>query len=111
MPPLTTIRDMLYDATGKPLEGAAILTSPAMLTPDGDLIGASTLTIPITGGNIQAQLVPTTNATPAGQPTSGPIPPLAYQVTIESGGEHLYTQQWDVPPTNQVLTIEDVATT
>lgn len=103
MPPLTTIQDMLYDATGAPLQGTLTITSIAGLDPEGDLIAASVITLDIIDGNLTAVLVPNMTGIPH-VPTMAP-----YTATMESAGECVSTNYWMVPPSVVPLTVADVA--
>ena len=65
---------------------------------DTSQIATQSVTVNITGGNLYVQLVPTTNATPAGY----------YTVTYTSAGNDQFTQLWAVPPSVVPLRVQDV---
>jgi hypothetical protein len=99
-PVVTTIQDTIYNADGSPYNGIAIITWTPFVAGNTN-VGTQSVTINIAGGNLYVQLVPTTNATPAGY----------YSVTFTSAGNDQYTETWAVPPSIQPLTVREVLMT
>ena len=97
-PTLTTIQDVIYLATGAPYNGLAIITWTPFVAGGSSNIATQSVTVNITGGNLYVQLVPTTNANPAGY----------YTVTFTSAGNDQFTQLWAVPPSTRPLLISNV---
>jgi len=97
-PILTTIQDVIYNADGTPYSGFAVITWTPFVAGDTSQIATQSVTVNITGGNLMVQLVPTTNATPAGY----------YTVTFTSGGNDQFTETWAVPPSTKPLHVEAV---
>ena len=92
-PILTTIQDNIYNADGTPYNGFAVITWTPFVAGDTSQIATQSVTVSITGGNLMVQLVPTTNATPAGY----------YTVTFTSAGNDQFTETWAVPPSTKPL--------
>lgn len=99
-PTLTTIQDTIYKADGTPYTGLAIITWTPFTAGDTTQIATQSVTLNITGGNLMVQLVPTTNATPAGY----------YAVTFVGSGNDQFNQTWAVPPSAKPLKVLDVLT-
>lgn len=99
-PTLTTIQDTIYNANGTPYNGLAIITWTPFVAGDTSQIATQSVTVNITGGNLMVELVPTTNATPAGY----------YSVTFVGSGNNQFTQTWAVPPSTRPLRVQDVLT-
>jgi hypothetical protein len=99
-PTLTTIQDTIYNANGTPYNGLAIVTWTPFVAGDTSQIATQSVTVNITGGNLMVELVPTTNATPAGY----------YSVTFVGSGNNQFTQTWAVPPSTRPLRVQDVLT-
>ncbi|MGA2594987.1 MAG: hypothetical protein ABSH32_34245 [Bryobacteraceae bacterium] len=99
-PTLTTIQDTIYNADGTPYNGLAIVTWTPFVAGDTSQIATQSVTLNITGGNLMVELVPTTNATPAGY----------YSVTFVGSGNNQFTQTWAVPPSTRPLRVQDVLT-
>ena len=97
-PTLTTIQDVIYLATGAPYNGLAIVTWTPFVAGDASNIATQSVTVNIVGGNLMVQLVPSTNANPAG----------FYSVTYTSAGNDQFTELWAVPPSTKPLLISDV---
>jgi len=97
-PTLTTIQDVVYNADGTPYNGFAVITWTPFVAGNNSQIATQSVTVNITGGNLYVQLVPTTNATPAGY----------YTVTYTSAGNDQFTQLWSVPPSIVPLRIQAV---
>jgi hypothetical protein len=97
-PVLTTIQDAIYNANGTPYNGFAVITWTPFVAGDTTQIATQSVTVNITAGNLYVQLVPTTNATPAGY----------YTVTFTSAGNDQFTQSWGVPPSVVPLRVQAV---
>ncbi|HVN03428.1 MAG TPA: hypothetical protein VMT86_03360 [Bryobacteraceae bacterium] len=97
-PTLTTIQDTIYNADGSPYNGIAIIQWTPFVAGGTSQIATQSVTVNISGGSLMVQLVPTTNATPAGY----------YTVTFTSKGNDQFTETWSVPPSIKPLTIAAV---
>ena len=97
-PTLTTIQDTIYNANGTPYNGFAVITWTPFVAGNTTQIATASVTVNISGGNLMVQLVPTTNAVPAGY----------YTVTFTSSGNDQYVETWAVPPATKSLTIAEV---
>jgi hypothetical protein len=97
-PILTTIQDVIYNANGTPYNGFAVITWTPFVAGDTSQIATQSVTVMITSGNLFVQLVPTTNATPAGY----------YTVTFTSAGNDQFTETWAVPPSITALRVQAV---
>jgi hypothetical protein len=97
-PILTTIQDMIYNADGTPYNGFAVIKWTPFVAGDTSQIATQSVTVSITGGNLFVQLVPTTNAAPAGY----------YTVTFTSAGNDQFTETWAVPPSIAPLRVQAV---
>ena len=97
-PVLTTIQDVIYNADGTPYNGIAVIKWTPFVAGDTSQIATQSVTLTITGGNLFVQLVPTTNASPAGY----------YTVTFTSSGNDQFTQTWAVPPSIAPLRVAAV---
>jgi hypothetical protein len=97
-PVLTTIQDVIYNADGTPYNGFAVIAWTPFVAGDTSQIATQQVTVNISGGSLFVQLVPTTNATPAGY----------YSVTFTSAGNDQFTETWGVPPSTKALRIQDV---
>lgn len=97
-PTLTTIQDVVYRADGTPYNGMAVIKWTPFEAGDTSKIATQSMTVNITGGNLLVQLVPTTNAAPAG----------FYAVTFTSAGNDQFTENWAVPPSIRPLRVRDV---
>jgi hypothetical protein len=97
-PVLTTIQDVIYNADGTPYNGFAVITWTPFVAGDTSQIATQSVTVNITGGNLFVQLVPTTNATPAGY----------YTVVFTSAGNDQFTETWAVPPSTTPLRVQAV---
>ena len=99
-PILTTIQDVIYNADGTPYNGIAVIKWTPFVAGDTSQIFTQSVTVNIIGGNLMVQLVPTTNATPAGY----------YTVTFTSAGNDQFTETWAVPPSTTSLRVQAVLT-
>jgi hypothetical protein len=97
-PVLTTIQDVIYNANGTPYNGFAVITWTPFIAGDTSQIATQSVTVNIVAGNLLVQLVPTTNATPAGY----------YSVTFTSTGNDQFTETWAVPPSTVPLRVQAV---
>jgi hypothetical protein len=97
-PILTTIQDVIYNADGTPYNGFAVIKWTPFVAGDTSQIATQSVTVNITCGNLIVQLVPTTNATPAGY----------YTVTFTSAGNDQFTENWEVPPSTTALRVQAV---
>jgi len=97
-PVLTTIQDVVYNADGTPYNGFALIQWTPFVAGDTTQIATQSVTVNITAGNLMVQLVPTTNATPAGY----------YTVTFTSNGNDQFTETWAVPPSTKPLRVQAV---
>ena len=97
-PILTTIQDVVYNADGTPYNGFAVIKWTPFVAGDTSQIATQSVTVNITAGNLLVQLVPTTNATPAGY----------YTVTFTSSGNDQFTETWAVPPSTKPLRVQAV---
>ena len=97
-PPLTIIQDQLYRADGTPYAGYMEIEWNSFEASDQSQIAKQALRLRIFGGQLRTQLVPTTNATPA----------AFYKVTYISDGKTLFSETWNVPPSDAILRVRDV---
>lgn len=97
-PILTTIQDMVYNADGTPYNGFAVIQWTPFVAGDSSQIATQSVSVTITSGNLFVQLVPSTNATPAGY----------YTVTFTSAGNDQFTETWAVPPSVVPLRVQAV---
>jgi hypothetical protein len=97
-PALTTIQDVIYRADGTPYNGLVAITWTAFEAGDTSKIATQYVTATITNGNLMVQLVPSTNANPAGY----------YSVLYTSSGNDQFTETWAVPPSTHPLRVRDV---
>ncbi|HLY20078.1 MAG TPA: hypothetical protein VKR61_22780 [Bryobacteraceae bacterium] len=97
-PILTTIQDVIYNADGTTYNGFAVITWTPFVAGDTSQIATQHITVNINAGNLYVQLVPTTNATPAGY----------YTVMFTSAGDDQFTETWAVPPSTKPLRIQAV---
>jgi len=97
-PALTTIQDILYRADGTRFNGTMFITWNSFQAGDTSNIATANLTLPITNGVLNVQLVPTTTASAGAQ----------YNVTYNSAGIDQFTQVWAVPPSNVPLRVSAV---
>jgi len=97
-PILTTIQDVIYNADGTPYNGFAVIKWTPFVAGDTSQIATQSVTVNIVGGNLFVQLVPTTNATPAGY----------YTVTFTSAGNDQFTETWAIPPSIVPLRVQAV---
>jgi len=97
-PIVTTIQDVIYNADGTPYNGFAVIKWTPFVAGDTSQIATQSVTVTIVAGNLMVQLVPTTNATPAGY----------YTVTFTSAGNDQFTETWAVPPSTVPLRVAAV---
>src|SRR6516164_1961566 len=65
-PPLTLNQDVLYKADGSRFNGIVSISWSSFEASDQSQIATQITTVKVIDGNFRVQLVPTTNATPAG---------------------------------------------
>jgi len=97
-PPLVTIQDQIYRADGAPYSGYVEIEWNSFEASNSSQITTQSLRLRIFGGQFRTQLVPTTNATPA----------AFYKVKYISDGKTLFTETWNVPPSETPLRVRDV---
>jgi hypothetical protein len=97
-PPLTTISDTLFNADGTLFNGVVTISWPAFEASDTSNVAAETEQIPVNGGTLYVQLVPTTNANTS----------AIYTVQYANLGVTLSTEAWAVPPSTIPLRVRDV---
>lgn len=100
-PILTTIQDTIYNADGTPYNGFAVIKWTPFIAGDTSQIATQSVTVTINNGSLFVQLVPTTNAWPAGY----------YAVTFTSAGNDQFIENWAVPPSVVPLRVQAVLTT
>src|SRR5579884_1655618 len=99
-PALTTIQDMLYKADGTRFQGVVDISWNGFQAADASNIPTQHITLNIKNGYLRVQLVPSTNANPAG----------SYTVVYNSDGVVQFTETWSVPPSSTALRVGDVRT-
>ncbi len=97
-PATTMIQDIIYNADGTPFNGVLYISWPSFTAADTSVIGAQTISVPVTQGYLTVSLVPTTTALSA----------ASYTVLYDSGGKNQYTEVWAVPPSTSPLRIQMV---
>ncbi|HZT31859.1 MAG TPA: hypothetical protein VFA33_18365 [Bryobacteraceae bacterium] len=97
-PPLTTIQDVLYRADGTRFNGVLQITWNSFEASDTSNIAQQGTSVRVVDGNLRVQLVPTTNASPAGY----------YSVNYNSDGKVQFQETWAVPPSTNPLRVRDV---
>ncbi|MBA3973211.1 MAG: hypothetical protein C0504_03210 [Candidatus Solibacter sp.] len=97
-PPLTLIQDRLFKADGTPFNGAAVISWRSFVASNGSNIPQNSVTVQITGGVLNARLVPTTNASAGAY----------YSVRFNSDGKTQFTESWAVPPSALPLQVRHV---
>ena len=100
-PPLTTIQDVLYKADGTRFAGTLTISWTSFEAVDKSAIATQTITVTVTDGNLQVQLVPTTTAVPAAN----------YTVKYNSDGRIQFGETWAVPSSVTPLRVRDVRVT
>jgi len=96
-PPLTTIRDTVYRADGKPFNGLAIVEWKTFQTSNNANIGTQGTTVSIVNGALHVRLAPTTSANNA-----------YYLVRYNSDGQFQFSEIWSVPSSSAALRLRDV---
>lgn len=97
-PPLVTIQDQIYRADGTPYAGYMEIEWNSFEASNQSQIAKQMMRLRIFGGQLRTQLVPTTTATPS----------AFYKVTYISDGKTLFTETWNVPPSDTPLRVRDV---
>jgi len=97
-PALTTIQDSLYRANGTRFNGSLTIAWTNFQAADHTTVVTQTVNVTVVDGNLFVQLVPSTNATPAGY----------YTVTYNSNGQVQFQEVWAVPPSSTPLHVSAV---
>ncbi len=97
-PPLVTIQDVIYKADGTAFNGVLFIEWKSFAASDASYIAGHSATAPVVNGVVRVQLVPTTNAVPAGY----------YSVRYNSDGRIQFQEYWAVPPSTTPLRVTDV---
>ena len=96
-PPLTTIRDTVYRADGKPFNGLVLIEWKAFQTSNNVNIGTQGTTVRVVNGSLYVRLAPTTSAANA-----------YYLVRYNSDGQFQFSEVWSVPPSSAALRLRDI---
>jgi hypothetical protein len=99
-PKLTTVQDVLYKADGTRFTGTLTISWNQFDAADTSVVGLQSLTVNVSNGSLYVQLIPTTDAAPAG----------AYNVQYQSDGREQFQELWAVPPATHPLRVRDVRT-
>jgi hypothetical protein len=97
-PALTTIQDTLFMANGTRFNGTLTIAWTSFVAGDNSNIIAQAANVTVVDGNLRVQLVPSTNANPAGY----------YAVTYASNGQVQFQELWAVPPSSIPLYVRQV---
>jgi hypothetical protein len=97
-PPLTLVQDRLFKADGTPFVGSAVISWRSFVASDGSNIPQNTVTVQISGGVLNARLVPTTNASTGAY----------YTVRFNADGKIQFTEVWAVPPSALALQVRQI---
>lgn len=98
-PTVTRVEDILYNANGSTVEGAAEISWKQFTAVDGSTIANSKITVQIVQGILTVDLTPNEGATPVG---------TSYRVdyTLDNGNQ--YTETWVVPASPEPLPVSTV---
>lgn len=99
-PSLTTIRDTVYRADGKPFNGLVLIEWKSFQTNTNSTVGAQGTTVQVVNGNLYVRLTPTTTANNA-----------YYLVRYNSDGQFQFSEIWSVPSSAAALRLRDVRAT
>ena len=99
-PPLTTIRDTVFRADGKPYNGLVLIEWKTFQASNNANIGAQGYTLNVVNGNLVVRLTPTTTANNA-----------YYLVRYNSDGQFQFSEIWSVPPSSAALRLRDIRAT
>ena len=97
-PPLTRIQDTLYKADGYRFEGVVQVNWKSFRAADGTEVPQNSVSVPIVGGHLALELIPTTNA----------LRSAYYTVRYNADGRTQFTETWAVPQTSVTLRVNDV---
>lgn len=99
-PPLTTIRDTVYRADGRPFNGLVLIQWKTFQATNNANIGAQGTTVQVVNGNLYVRLTPTTTANNA-----------YYLVRYNSDGQFQFSEVWSVPSSSAALRLRDIRAT
>ena len=99
-PPLTTIRDTVYRADGRPFNGLVLIEWKTFQASNNANIGSQGTTVSVVNGNLYVRLTPTTAATNA-----------YYLVRYNSNGQFQFSEIWSVPSSSAALRLRDIRAT
>lgn len=97
-PPTTLVQDRIYKADGTAFVGSAVISWRSFVSSDGSNIAQNSVTIQITGGNLNVRLVPTTNASAGAY----------YSVRFNADGKNQFTETWAVPPSTTPVQVRHI---
>jgi len=97
-PPLTRIRDTIYNASGTRFNGTVTIEWRSFDASDGSFIGKNRLRVDVVDGFLNVRLVPTTSA----------LSSAYYSVKYVSNGIGQFTEAWAVPPSAETLRVTNV---
>lgn len=100
-PPLTTVRDVLYKADGTRFNGTAMIAWNTFQAADLTTIPAQSITLRIVDGNVNVQLIPTTNASLGAY----------YTVRYTTNAGQQFLERWSVPPSTTAVKLSAVRMT
>ena len=99
-PPLTTIRDTVYRADGRPYNGLILIEWKTFQASNNANIGHQGTTVKVVNGNLYVRLTPTTLAANA-----------YYLVRYNSDGQFQFSEIWSVPSSSASLRLRDIRAT
>ncbi len=99
-PPLTTIRDTVYRADGRPFNGLLLIQWKTFQASNNANIGTQGTTVQVVNGNLYVRLTPTTTANNA-----------YYLVRYNSDGQFQFSEVWSVPSSSASLRLRDIRAT
>lgn len=99
-PPLTTIRDTVYRADGRPFNGLVLIQWKTFQASNNANIGTQGTTVSVVNGNLYVRLTPTTTANNA-----------YYLVRYNSDGQFQFSEVWSVPSSSAALRLRDIRAT
>ena len=98
-PTVTRVEDVLYNADGSTVEGAAEISWKELTSVNGATIANSKITVPIVQGLIAVDLTPNEGASPAGS---------SYRVDYKLNDGTQYTETWVIPASVEPLKVSTV---
>ena len=99
-PPLTTIRDTVYRADGRPYNGLILIEWKTFQASNNANVGAQGTTVRVVNGNLYVRLTPTTSANNA-----------YYLARYNSDGQFQFSEIWSVPSSSAALRLRDIRAT